>query len=255
MVWFACYYDYSVGESFCLWNPATKEYKELPKPPDVDDTFGIWVSGFAYDKNRGDYNVINCYDSIVQVYSLELNSWKIIEISVSLTPQRTFGSLEAGVFFNEDFHWIHGDKVVVSLDLINERINEIQLPRRFSNLDFDLYLMLAVLEGCLCLLKSHLLSVGVEVWVMQDYGVQKTWTKSFIINNESNGFMRRVWSSKKGEILIEVDGDQVLYNHKFGTVRKQNNQSLIGTRTRGENYFESLVSLNAGTYVQEKKHE
>lgn len=35
-----------------------------------------------------------------------------------------------------------------------------------------------VLEGCLCLL-AKVDKVGVEVWVMQDYGVRESWTKRF----------------------------------------------------------------------------
>lgn len=75
------------------------------------------------------------------------------------------------------------------------------------------------MEGCLCLLVK-VDEVGVEVWVMQDYGVRESRTKRYVITNEIVTNCRHLsilWNFKNGEILFMVSGGLILYDPKRGS--------------------------------------
>lgn len=93
--------------------------------------------------------------------------------------------------------------------------------------------------------------VGVEVWVMQDYGVRESWTKRFIFNHErivNTNYLRLMRYFKNGQILLNDCGNLVIYDMKHSSVREPNNFRSL-TFYDADNYVESLVSLNSGTYL------
>ncbi|XP_026422399.1 F-box/kelch-repeat protein At3g06240-like [Papaver somniferum] len=239
-------------KTFCLWNPATKEYKDLPKSPDVHDVDGISSRYFCYDSKSDNYILIIWHDNVVQVYSLKSDLWKTMDI----VPYVHYTLDNSGVLFNGDPHWISikkqddYQKIVVSLDISTERFKGIELPKECLEGLAHTDAILVVLEGSLCVLNFN---VCIDVWVLQDDGVEEFWTRRFIINYESEygGRMRVVSSSTSGDILVEINDELYYYGHKFGTVRKLYSRSLRCWR-RVEQYFESLVSLGAGSYVPEK---
>ncbi|KAL2465219.1 putative F-box/kelch-repeat protein [Abeliophyllum distichum] len=85
---------YKEDDEFLLWNPATRETKDIPNssiplPSNVD--IDLYQVGFGFDSNTGDYKVVklmrklnmdqNC-DYHVEVYTLSTNSWRKIEATV-----------------------------------------------------------------------------------------------------------------------------------------------------------------------------
>ncbi|XP_026398745.1 F-box/kelch-repeat protein At3g06240-like [Papaver somniferum] len=115
----------------CLWNPATKEYKQIPKSPYDDDNdksvTKISMVAFRYDAKSDDYKLLTRYRKIVQVYSLRLNSWRTIG------DVNFYTTLKLGVFVNGELHWLAkvlrgSSEIVVSLDISEETFKEIQLP-------------------------------------------------------------------------------------------------------------------------------
>ncbi|XP_026457086.1 F-box/kelch-repeat protein At3g06240-like isoform X1 [Papaver somniferum] len=134
-LWF---HDYEWGDDqeqfFCLWNPATNEYKRISEAPKRYNYRDITLHAFVYDPTAADYKFIiavsseddtNEMRSLVHAYSLASDSWKSF-----LTPYDFYYlSQKSGVLFNGDLHWLglltHS---IVSLDIRNEEFNEIQLP-------------------------------------------------------------------------------------------------------------------------------
>ncbi|XP_026377600.1 putative F-box protein At3g16210 [Papaver somniferum] len=193
----------------CIWNPVSKEYKEIPEPPDASGPFDF--SCFGYDPKTDDYKLVigeHIYISIsrIQVYSLRSNSWES-SIPVPYRFCNEFNGVGA-VLVHGNLHWLADDdyqnQFVVSFDIIEEHFEKLQLPKQpLKNKNW--FISLGVLAGCLCVL--------VEV-------------------------------VQSGEILFWVTGNIVIYDPKNRSVVETNLPSSIGQEMC---YFESLVSLNSGT--------
>lgn len=184
----------------CLWNPATKEHKQIPKSP-YNDEFDMVA--FGYDAKSDDYKLLTRYCKIVQVYSLRLTSWRRIgDVDFYIT-------LEAGELVNGELHWLaearSSSHFVVSLDISEETFKEIQLPKG-PLVNKHRFMTLGVLEGCMCVLVRGI-NARAEVWVVEDYGVQDSWTKRYVINDElivKASSLKLIWSFKSGEILFRI---------------------------------------------------
>ncbi|OVA20841.1 F-box domain [Macleaya cordata] len=272
------------GCNICLWNPSTKEYKEIPSPHDQFDinNFLGYAYGFGYDCNIDDYKLVRViclygassddddeevfYGCEVQVYTLGSNSWKHIPF---IYPHELFVS--PGVLVNGALHWRAtlckgGSKatdVLASFDIGDERFEEISLP--LVHLDDMLFITVGALGGCLCIF-DETSSLGIDVWVMKDYGVWESWTKLFTIAQQSlvgsvgsMSNLRPIRSFMNGEIILNVGLDEcmdalVLYDAKHERVRIL---KIHGGGQWGEaaTYVESLVSLYTGMYVCQERIE
>lgn len=163
-------------DSYFLWNPATSEYKELPKSPDKYYMCKGGNYGFGYDYKTDDYKLVN-FDirkgsTLVVVYSLESNSWKSF---VSIQYDFPYVDM-VGVPFNGALHWFGSiigkpnSTVIVTIDFSEEKFEELQLPMTLPTDQH--YMNMGVLEECLCVLAK--LKGTFEVWVMSDYGVPES---------------------------------------------------------------------------------
>ncbi|KAI8566693.1 hypothetical protein RHMOL_Rhmol02G0062100 [Rhododendron molle] len=87
-----------------------------------------------------------------------------------------------GKFASGALHWIpsFGSKeTIVSLDLATENYEEIPLPEcvhSYRNLIMDVF------GGCLRVLRNCD-GLGLELWVMKEYGIRESWTKLFVIHD------------------------------------------------------------------------
>ncbi|XP_026385022.1 F-box protein CPR1-like [Papaver somniferum] len=245
---------------FCLWNPATREYKELPKSPIEISIDNVCVHGFGYDNKTDNYKLVvgreanGSKDStLVQVYTLASNSWKIGQT----VNYHFFHFQTSGVLVNGNLHWLapgQNNCLLLSLDIADESFKEMQLPRHILEMEMNKDLCIGVLQECLCLLVSSDVN-GVkahsEVWEMLDYGIQESWTKRYVMAHESiindHKYFRLVRSLKNEEILLLTGNILVLYEPKHRKARELKINNFLFKNA--ETYFESLVSLNSGTYV------
>ncbi|XP_026426112.1 F-box protein CPR1-like isoform X2 [Papaver somniferum] len=237
----------------CLWNPATKEYKKLPKSPNADDFYDYNMIGLGNDSKSEDYKLVTQYTNVVEIYSLRLNSWTSIE-----NMAYEFHSLNiVGVPVHRDLHWLaksQDSEAIVCLDIGNQVFKEIQLPNEplVRKNDKRKFMTVGVLEGCLCVV-ANVTNLHSEVWVMQDYGVQESWNKRYIITDERimNDYLPHLmWSFKSGELLFGLcsSDDLIIYDPKDESAGEPNMPSLTELYQEGC-YYESLVSLGSGTYV------
>ncbi|KAI3901131.1 hypothetical protein MKW92_004530 [Papaver armeniacum] len=303
--------DYaSVGREeffFCLWNPATQEYKKTPKPTYEIDFEDIAMYAFGYDEENKDYKLVvgatsTDTSSAVHIYTLGCDSWR----SVVFVSYLFLSYWKSGVLVNGSFHWLalegsedSEDSLIVSFDICKERFKEMELSTKLAVPKNNplVFITEAVLEECLCLIlvfgandpanvddadndPAHIEDHAdndpahnedhadndpayIEVWVMQNYGVPESWTKRYVITHEiitRNITMhypfnlRFIFSSKNGQILLMEQGKLVLYDPKDGTAIEREMGSVL-CFSSGANYFESLVSVNSGSYARKGQIE
>ncbi|XP_026396511.1 F-box protein CPR1-like [Papaver somniferum] len=213
-----------------LWNPATKEYKLIPRnniTPVGFKTISNRVDrhGFGYDQESNDYKLVTitspCSQKItvseVDVYTLSSHSWKRIDH----IPYKIMGE-PPGVFVNGALHWLAKPRpitsknkfsqVILSFNMAKEVFTEIPHLEYFDDGNKFKHKCIDVLEGYLAMLCSNS-KVGFEVWVMNDYGIRESWTKRYNISLmkvdfiPSFWYLRRIHSLKNGEILLEIQLD------------------------------------------------
>ncbi|KAM7528799.1 hypothetical protein LguiB_032209 [Lonicera macranthoides] len=178
----------NTDEYIFLWNPTTSKYwkSALCRIP-----LGVEyvVFGFGYDDAKDDYKVVRMvqfygkdkesFRSEVSVYSLKSDSWRRIgDFPYYLSYERVSGVLASGAL-----HWVVSRKrrrlerfsgdLIVAFDLRSEEYSLVPQPE-YSIKNFDM--KVDVLEGCLCVLCKDY-SLQFEMWVMEDYGLEKSWTK------------------------------------------------------------------------------
>ncbi|PRQ34701.1 putative F-box domain-containing protein [Rosa chinensis] len=233
---------------FYLLNPATKETKIVPNPPELY----MWSNelyGFGFDLSSLDYKVVQGeffeFDLGFSVYSLKTGSWRAIE---KRYPYESLQSGMQGRLLNGSIHWLvcrnYNDvpsMVLLSFVLADEEVQEIPLPPDFLvdfNIEDETY-FLDVFQECLCVGKND----AFEFWVMKEYGAMKSWTKISIsfpcTEGLHSGFMK-----KNHHLLLDLHQHRlVMYNFDDGSSRnlsvgKSSNVDFVGC------YLESLVSPN-----------
>ncbi|XP_026411176.1 F-box/kelch-repeat protein At3g06240-like [Papaver somniferum] len=261
---------------FCIWNPATHEYKKVGEPTNKIAFENIGIYDFGCDYKNDDYKLVIGLNSthtgsVVQVYTLGSDSWG----SFITIPYFFYSNRKSGVLVNGNIHWLaEQGRLIVSLDISDERFKVMEVPIELRE-NGHWFITAAVLEGYLCVLVVFDTDTDdygdgsddddggdddhgpVEVWVMQDYGVRESWIKRYIITHEiiarnimHHSFsLRFMWFSKNGQILITESGKLVLYDPKDGNAIERGMGRARGFRSEAS-YSESLVSVNSGTYAR-----
>ncbi|XP_026378851.1 F-box/kelch-repeat protein At3g06240-like [Papaver somniferum] len=188
----------------------------------------------------------------VEVYTLGTDLWrKIGNVSCK------FEKHQPGVLVNGALHWfviscVEQLKVLVSFDIANERFVEVPLPKErltypeepLEDAKYEKHV--AELGGCLCLV-FHVFGVRVDVWVMQEYGVRESWTKSFTITEVQETItktfnLRLKWSFGNNKILLQGDDKLILYDQKSDRYWKlavcQTNSDAVKVKEEQEDSME-----------------
>ncbi|XP_026419699.1 F-box/kelch-repeat protein At3g06240-like [Papaver somniferum] len=153
------------------------------------------------------------------------NTWKEIED----IPYRFHQIMGFGVYFHGRPHWVLGkwrcrsSESVVSLDIGDERFEELQLPIQCME-DRRRCMSVGVLDDHLSLLVT-VDNRRWEMWVMEEYGNCESWTKRYDITDSA------------------ISG-----NYKESDVCGFQRMKPSASNLEIGNYFESFVSLNSETY-------
>ncbi|XP_022728401.1 F-box protein At3g07870-like [Durio zibethinus] len=240
-----------------IYNPLTGDYTELPKL--TKPGYHEGVLGFGFDPTAKEYKVVEIsYDrrprsillrprgaastsieAAVHILTIGNPKWRYLgTMPFHLMSQRS------QVLVNGQLHWVSypdrckATNLIIAFDLTTERFQEVPGPdcinmaRRFDQL--------VVLRGCLAAASCHDDNEQLEIWVMLEYSVKKSWVKEFSIGThvpqilQQNGYGSsndpRLFLSKKcirvlcllrsGEILLEYRNKAlVLYDPHCGTFK------------------------------------
>ncbi|XP_058201545.1 F-box/kelch-repeat protein At3g06240-like [Rhododendron vialii] len=228
-------------KSIFLLNPSTRECKKLPICPFVRRDY--WNKcvlldkyGVGYDSSTDDYKVLwmlSYFDEegviddvvIVAVYSLKTNAWRRVE---DFQHRSVLGN-SGGIFLNGCLHYLYCDAIqncskrIIAFDLSDEVFREVPLPACLddsTNLAHAYY-RLEVLGDCLCLVRQHNCQVG--VWMREEHGVRKSWTK-LTIDMTGMSTVKLLCLFGENEYLLKIQGrvygeKLVVYDPKKETMR------------------------------------
>ncbi|TKY52638.1 F-box/kelch-repeat protein [Spatholobus suberectus] len=251
-----------------IWNPSIDVCQRLPY-----FEYAIasqFLYGFGYDSSSHDYLLIliGLYGSEsdefendeckgeFQILSFKTNSWNIDDIYVSY--DHLGDEFRAGSLLNEALHWLvfSLDKevpVILAFDLRQRSFSEIPLVDHLTSDKYEVY-SLRVMGGCLSVCCSvQAIIASTEIWVMKEYKVHSSWTKSIVIPTHG------IPNNRFSPICITRDGG-IFGSNNRGTLEKLNDkgeplehltycrgQKLNKANLQVAMYIESLLPLPSVT--------
>jgi F-box interacting protein len=216
-----------------LWNPCIKKFKMIASPrSSLKTKCHVIHHGFAYHSQNNDFKILKIiiyyYPRLpggtrvlppppeASVYTLSTDSWRRVVIhEESLT--RSVHSLRERpfLFFNGALHsfaCIRDNNFILCFDVNDERFREIMIPRNYLDGFSPKTLgQLVVFKGSLALVcfgkDLNEESDICYIWVMREYGVVESWTRSTV---PVNNFRRFFDSTNSDELLIETQDRQLV---------------------------------------------
>ncbi len=196
-----CLNTTQIGDTNFLFNPATSEFKELPKPDYpihvTDDEIDLIGLGFGHDPKSNDYKLVRFsyskklryeFYSVVDVYSLSSNSWRRKDDLV-------LGSVVTNSFskglINGNLHWggaigfgktlkIHN--TIIAFGIGDEVCRHIELPKiDLDRKDWSTFVRKESLAIVICSEDDTIEGSTFTIWVMKEYGVKKSWTQQLSV--------------------------------------------------------------------------
>ncbi|XP_061345428.1 F-box/kelch-repeat protein At3g06240-like [Gastrolobium bilobum] len=236
-----------------IWNPSTGVKKRISLPPLISTTNYVCSYGFGYDPSTDDYLVvvvvlvpfdvrINVATSL-ELFSLRADTWTKIEgTRLPYMYPRIGRPVYKGLLLNGAIHWLCVHRrttmlVIFAFDLMERSVYEIPLPDDFvgSFLSCDL----RVLGGFLSL-SVVVRNSKANIWVMKEYKVKSSWTKS--IDGIPNVYFSPICSTKSGDIVGKDGGRLMKYNDK-GQLQEHRLCCVFPRQYDEAMYTESLLSL------------
>ncbi|KAL8048500.1 hypothetical protein ABFX02_07G070700 [Erythranthe guttata] len=236
-----------------IWNPATR----VSKTADLKLKFDNFVSWFGRESSDDEYKLIlgirphgkqlaNNHTLLVTLY-VDGDSSNSSAQEIDL-DQLVFKPYEEGTFFRGILHWPANRNrywVVFTYDLGQKSVGEIAMPVTSQN-----HLCgLGVVDRCLSEICGNCegFCVIYEVWIMKEYGIKESWTKSMNIPHPAGNiqYMYLVGVSDYGDIFFRSSTEQVnLFVYSVG--EKKYTATLVSDGYFVKTYVETLVSPNLG---------
>ncbi|XP_057455223.1 F-box/kelch-repeat protein At3g06240-like [Lotus japonicus] len=225
------------------------------------------LSGFGYDASTDDYLVLlmskpkirshsSDWKTDIAIFSLKTNSWDQIK-RVKFPYRSCHPITDAGLLLNGALHWlvysrdVHG-VVIIAFDMIEKSLLEIPLPSGIDKglaFQFRGGLYLRVMGDCLCLCYTGCsYRVMAEIWMMKEYKVHSSWTKSYVLPTDNiphNFFLPMSFTKSEGLFGSNCSGSLVKFNSE-GVLTEQaacRIKSFKSDLLEFAVYKESLLSL------------
>ena len=248
--------------SLRIWNPSTGFHKRIPFTTIDCNPDANYFYGFGYDESRDDYLVLSMsYESTpssdgnlshLGIFSLRANVWSEIE-GGKLLPYSQDSILNlVESLSNGAIHWLaYRDdisiRVIVAFHLVERKLLELRLPNDVVYGPSSVY-ELWVYKGCLALWDLSSDKGAVEIWVMEKYNVQSSWTKTLVLSFDGLP-TRCFWPkyyTKSGDIVgTNMHSLLAKYNDK-GQLQERRSYCDNEYGSLKVMYTESLLSIPGG---------
>ncbi|GAU41607.1 hypothetical protein TSUD_196770 [Trifolium subterraneum] len=241
-----------------LWNPSTGVHKKLPfSPYDGSKSYRDRFYGFGYDRSLDDYFLVSLSNDLhitktehLEFFSLRANTWKEIEGSFPYINGSDENPKKIGTFFNGAIHWYafrHDLRydVIVTFDLMEKKLLEMSLPGDvdYESINCDLWVFGEYLSLWVMDFDTH----AIDIWVMKEYKVHSSWTKTLVLSLDGNGFHFHYFSliccTKSGDIIGTDDGKRLVKYNDRGELLEYLPYSYDHRGSHAAMYTESLLSL------------
>ncbi|PIA59855.1 hypothetical protein AQUCO_00400613v1 [Aquilegia coerulea] len=252
-----------------LWNPATKQFRILPRSPlplpQIAHGHFMFI-GFGFDVKTNDYKVIRFafyasgssksgYNQI-EVYSLNNNSWKTLDFVLPINfvisdPKMPYHN---GGRRGQIYCWMGsgydqsgtGTIHILTFDFSKEIFGTIPLP---SDPTFQFRRMrLVILREKLATitgvdkLSSDIDTWHYQIWVMNEFGVRESWTKLYRVGPFS--FSQPIGFPKNEDLLLLVKDQRQLCLYDPVTQQINNVPAQDSSlKVQAAVYKESLLSV------------
>ncbi|KAK0588572.1 hypothetical protein LWI29_002798 [Acer saccharum] len=256
-------------DEISVCNPILKDYMILPQLR--SKRVHRKILGFGITQSTNQYKLIqilNCKDQAensdnfqVQIFTLGTNMWRNIGYLPYKLIQPSYGA-----FLNGVLHWYaHSpDKTefMCSFDLENEHFQPFPGPPIQDHGQCRPVNSISVgVSGSFLYLCDGFLESNIDIWVMKNYGVKRSWAKEFIVANPLVSKLQRIFGSihilnygvnmnmsdeeatEDAELLMLFGSeDLIAYNVKNKGVRKS---KTFGNKSNYQAipYTASLVSI------------
>ncbi|XP_052205735.1 putative F-box protein At3g16210 [Diospyros lotus] len=184
---------------YALWNPATREFRFLPKPEaKLGGRFNSLGSGFVFDPKSKDYKVAiitvrndnGRYITQVDVFTLSSNSWKSIRLNLPSEVLRI--SSVRPVFVNGCSYWI----AVLPWEGKNRRHALLCYNIGKENFRALIHLPCDLKDGFQASVKVSGDSLAMFVWTHNFSYPERTWFDVWVLNEHGDGGANYSWSKQ-----------------------------------------------------------
>ncbi|KAH6818046.1 hypothetical protein C2S51_001649 [Perilla frutescens var. frutescens] len=259
------------SEYLMVINPITREYIQIPDPQKLACGYHQeFTYGFGASKRTGQHKLVRIFHnyksdeeindfsfpgSEAQVYTLGTRLWR----SIIPGPLLEYNCCCFGAFLNGNIYWLvfdsNGCSWISCCELDDEVFSIFPSPPALPAHSKHLLRFIA-LEDCLCI-SDNVSDDEFIIWMLKDSGVEKSWTKDFIISKRQIPNFRRdavghvaypVKVFKDGDILMAWGGLCLFY---YSTKSKTGHEIDIFERDIDSIlHTSSFVSLKS--YVMER---
>ncbi|CAK8542483.1 unnamed protein product [Lathyrus sativus] len=253
---------------FYLWNPSTGVHKHIPSSNITmahTYRFVCLLCGFGYDPSTDDYLLVfvshkynyDPYDPFsidLMIFSLRANKWKQIDSGSHFPYVINDGHLpRAGLLLKEVIHWVAFNfetsrYAIIAFDLKETKMSEIALPDEFnlsvsntSSIKYDLLVIGGLLSAW------NVEKYTIEIWVMQEYKLHSSWTKTLNFSFHSAMEFSPLCFTKCGNIVGTVRGGGLAKFNDKGQLEYLSYGNRYFKRSKMTVYRESLLSLPSGS--------
>ncbi|WOG94803.1 hypothetical protein DCAR_0314100 [Daucus carota subsp. sativus] len=263
-----CLNDYSKSNIY-IWNPSTRQGKELPRPKIQDNYTLLICIGFYFDSVSDDYKILRLVFAYphktarqsrsslrVEIYSTKSDSWSEIQVEDAdisyVYYGRNIGGVTSGPVI-KGVLYTTGNKELISFRLNKRVLKRVSLPSNFKiNYETEVF----EYEGCAALILYHNNEESLSLWTFDDdddgddddnWG-RGIWTKK--LNLE--GDIRMNWTSKyfgNGQFVAWEDCKRIIL-YDYNKKEAKEHRLQLPSNWYIDSFFrhtESLVSLEGFT--------
>ncbi|KAL3726670.1 hypothetical protein ACJRO7_031558 [Eucalyptus globulus] len=185
-----------VSGIFLIYNPTTREYRELPSSDfeedcELLDRNNESFYGLGYDPRSDDYKIVEgiheYFDRFwgAAIFSLKSGSWRRIYFPIEEIEEIGFNVRDNGVYWKGALHWhvygSWGEIGILSLDLSEDKFHQaLSAPEVERDGQSQGCLKLGIHGTSLFMYSSY--GNHIHTWITDEYGRGGSWTKWFSVD-------------------------------------------------------------------------